>query len=98
VQYGWGRAVLVALGFLLIGMVVGSRMQRSLMQRRLDLSGGTIFIGAFFWAWVLGPAGALIGAPIMALIKVVLESSPRTHWIATLMSLGQPARGNAKKQ
>jgi predicted PurR-regulated permease PerM len=48
VQFGWGRAVLVMLGFILLGIVVGSTMQRSLLRRRLDLSGGTIFIGAFF--------------------------------------------------
>ncbi len=83
VQYGWGRAALVTLGFILLGMVVGSIMQRGLMQRRLDLSGGIIFVGAFFWAWVLSPAGALLGTPITALIKVILESSERTRWVAT---------------
>ncbi|MGE0539785.1 MAG: AI-2E family transporter [Dehalococcoidia bacterium] len=98
VQYGWGRAVLVMLGFILLGMVVGSTMQRSLLRRRLNLSSGTIFLGAFFWAWVLGPAGALIGAPIMALIKVILESSPRTRWIATLMSQGQPAPAREERR
>jgi predicted PurR-regulated permease PerM len=48
---------------------------------------------------VLGPAGALIGAPIMALIKVVLESSPRSSWVAALMSQGQPMpkRGDLRK-
>lgn len=83
VQYGWGRAALVMLGFILLGTVAGSVMQRGLMQRRLDLSGGIIFVGAFFWAWVLSPAGALLGTPITALIKVILESSERTRWVAT---------------
>jgi predicted PurR-regulated permease PerM len=90
VQYGWGRAALVAIGFMMLSMVVGSTMQRGAMTRRLNLSGGVIFLGAFFWAWVLGPAGALLAAPIMALIKLVLESSSQTRWLAVIMSQGMP--------
>ncbi|MGH2587616.1 MAG: AI-2E family transporter [Dehalococcoidia bacterium] len=99
VQYGWGRAAVVAVGFLAISMAVGAALGNRVVRRRLDLSGATIFLGAFFWAWVLGPAGALLAAPIMALIKVVLESSPETRWLAVLISAryAEPSSGEGKR-
>ncbi|MGD9890509.1 MAG: AI-2E family transporter [Dehalococcoidia bacterium] len=86
VQYGWPRAILVAIGFWGVSLLVGSMLGRKAMQRRLNLSAPALFLGAFFWAFVLGPAGALVGAPITAFIRIVLDSSRQTRWLARLMS------------
>ena len=39
-----------------------------------------------FWAWVLGPLGALLAIPVTLLLKAVLvDSDPRTRWVEALL-------------
>jgi AI-2 transport protein TqsA len=86
IQFGFLRAVLVVIGLIGISAAVHHRMGRNAIARRLDLSIAVLYLGAFFWTWILGPFGALLAAPIMALVKLLLESSGQTRWLAMLMS------------
>jgi AI-2 transport protein TqsA len=48
-----------------------------------------ITISLFFWAWVLGPLGALIAVPLTLAVKeLVLDSSDDTRWLSTVMGSG----------
>jgi predicted PurR-regulated permease PerM len=52
-------------------------------------------LSLFFWAWVLGAAGALLAVPlILAVMKLVLESSEETRWLVDLMGRAGEANDN----
>jgi predicted PurR-regulated permease PerM len=89
IQYGWGRALLVAAGFIGLSLFVGAILGRKEMQRRLNLSAPTLVLGTFFWMFVLGPGGALVAAPLTVILRMVLEQSGQTRWLARLMSAPQ---------
>jgi AI-2 transport protein TqsA len=43
-----------------------------------------------FWAWVLGPLGALLAVPLSLLMRALLiEADPDARWALTLVS-GRP--------
>jgi predicted PurR-regulated permease PerM len=86
VQYGTGRALLVAAGFTAIGIVVSQFIKRTEMQRRLNLSAPALLLSTFFWIFVLGPGGAFVAAPLTVLVRIILEQSGQTRWLAVLMS------------
>jgi predicted PurR-regulated permease PerM len=85
-QYGTGRALLVAVGFTAIGVVVSQFIKRTEMQRRLNLSAPALLLSTFFWIFVLGPGGAFVAAPLTVLVRIILEQSSQTRWLAVLMS------------
>ncbi len=38
-----------------------------------------------FWGWVLGPVGMLLSVPLTITVKIALESSSESHWLAVLL-------------
>ena len=81
-------ALLVAVGFLAINLVVGNLIEPRFMGRGLDLSTLVVFVSLIFWGWVFGPVGMFLSAPLTMLVKIALENDPRSRWIAILLSSG----------
>jgi predicted PurR-regulated permease PerM len=45
------------------------------------------FLSLVFWAWVLGPLGALLAIPLSLLAKgLLVDIDPATRWIGSLIS------------
>ena len=90
IQFGAGRALLAALGFLVINMIFGNLIEPRFMGRGLGLSTLVVFISLVFWGWVLGPVGMLLSVPLTMSVKIALETGEGTRWAAVLLE-GQPA-------
>ena len=45
-----------------------------------------VILSVLFWGWVLGAMGMLLAVPLTMTVKIALESSDDTRWIAVLMS------------
>jgi AI-2 transport protein TqsA len=44
-----------------------------------------------FWAWVLGPVGAILAIPLTLLVTALLiDVDPHSAWIATLLISTRP--------
>ena len=85
IQFGIGRTLLVAAGYVVVNMVVANVVEPKLMGRKLGLSTLVVFLSLVFWGWVWGPVGMLLSVPMTMVVKISLESSPSTHWISVLL-------------
>lgn len=85
VQIGTGSALLVLLGFLVINIVMGNIVEPKWTGYGVGLSPLVVFFSLIFWGWVLGPMGLILSVPLSVTVKIALESSEETHWVAVLM-------------
>jgi predicted PurR-regulated permease PerM len=85
-EYGWGRMLLVAAGYILINATVQNVIQPKLVVSRLNLTPLMSLLSSTFWPLVLGPVGAIIGVPLtMSVRSLVLDADPSTRWLADMM-------------
>jgi len=85
VQLGLASALATALGYVVINIAMGSILEPRYMGRGLGLSTLVVFLSLVFWGWVLGPVGMLLSVPLTMIVKIVLESSDETRWLAILL-------------
>lgn len=85
IQFDLLRAVLVAIGYVVINMVMGSVIEPRFMGRQLGLSTLVVFLSLVFWGWVLGPVGMILSVPLTITAKIALDSREETRWLAVLL-------------
>lgn len=85
VQLGFGDAVLVALGFLAVNVLMGNLLEPRLMGGGLGLSPLVVFLSLMVWGWLFGPVGMFLSIPLTMIVKIALEESPSTQWIAIML-------------
>ena len=86
VQLGPATAGFTALGFVVSNMVMGNIIEPRYMGRGLGLSTLVVFLSLIFWGWLLGTVGMLLSVPLTMIVKIALESSPDTRWVALLLA------------
>ena len=65
---------------------MGALFQPRFVGDSVGLSATATFVALLFWAWVLGPLGALLAIPVTLLLKAVLvDSDPRAGWVEALL-------------
>lgn len=69
---------------LVLNTLIGSLIEPRMLGTRLGVSPLVLLLGMLFWAWLWGPAGALLSVPILAATKIVLENIPDLAWIGEL--------------
>ncbi len=85
VKFGPGRAMIVALVFLSVNVLLGNLLEPQLMGRRLGLSTLVVFLSLVFWGWVWGPVGMLLSVPLTMIVKIMLENTEDLRWIAVML-------------
>jgi len=85
-EFGITKALIVLVGYILINGGVQNFLQPKMMGSGLNLSPLVVVISLFFWAWVLGPIGALLAVPMTIIVKeIFLEGFDDTRGLAGLM-------------
>ena len=93
VQISAGAALTAALGFLIVNVSVGNLLEPRWMGQGVGLSPLVVFLSLLVWGWILGPVGLLLSVPLSVTLKIALESSEETLWIAVLMGPENPSPG-----
>ena len=94
VEHGLWPSMIVAGGFLVINVVVGSFLEPKFMGKGLGLSPLVVFVSMAGWAWILGPVGAFLSVPLTITIKIALETNENTRWLGVLMSREAPGKSS----
>jgi len=98
VELGVAPALWTAAGYFVINTVVGSVIEPRFMGRGLGLSTLVVFVSLVFWGWILGPVGMFLSVPLTMAVKVALESSEATRWIAVLLGSEVPDSDTARQK
>ncbi|VAV82343.1 Uncharacterized UPF0118 membrane protein [hydrothermal vent metagenome] len=94
IQFDLWKVGLVALGYLLVNVIVGSILEPRIMGRGLGISTLVVFLSLVFWGWVFGPIGMLLSVPLTMTAKIALDSNEETRWIAVLIGSDEEAGGS----
>lgn len=84
-ESGWLYALIVVVGITALNLTIENVVQPGYTGRRLQLSPTVTFIAFFFWAWILGPVGALLSMPITVMIMLVCQNDQGTRWLAQII-------------
>lgn len=93
VQFGPGRAALVAAGYVAVNFLLGNVVEPKLMGRKLSLSTLVVFLSLIFWGRMLGLIGAVLCIPLTMALKFACENNEGTRWLAVLLGPDLPAGG-----
>ena len=77
--------------YCVVNFVIQSIIQPKVVGDAVGLSTTMSFLSLVFWAWVLGPVGALLAIPLTLLAKCLLiDIDPASRWIRPLISASTP--------
>ena len=97
IEGGMTLALVIILGYWFINGVISSVVAPRFFGKGLNLSAVVTLVAIFFWGFLLGPIGSILGVPLTALIKsVVLESYSETQWLAAALSMDEPSQGEGR--
>jgi predicted PurR-regulated permease PerM len=86
IEFGLGTAALTTLAYIVINIGISNGIEPRYLGHGLGLSPLVVILSVLFWGWVLGPMGMLLSVPLTMTVKIALESSDDTRWLAVLMS------------
>ncbi|KRF30363.1 AI-2E family transporter [Nocardioides sp. Soil805] len=79
--------LVVIVSYSLINVVIQTIIQPKVVGDAVGLSTSITFMSLVFWAWVLGPLGALLAIPLSLLLKALLiDVDHDTVWVRPLIS------------
>ena len=72
----------------------GGIVEPQLAGQRLDMSPIVLLLLVAFWGWAWGIMGMVLGVPLAVIMKIGLESDPRTRPIAIMLSRNPDTKSN----
>jgi predicted PurR-regulated permease PerM len=88
-EYGVERALVVIVGITIVNVSLENLVMPRLVGTSLRMAPSVVFLSFFFWAWLLGPSGALLAAFLSVITIIILDSYESTYWLAELMTGGE---------
>lgn len=73
---GWRDALIVFVGYQVINNVLDNVIGPRFVGRQMQISALLSFLSVIFWAWVLGPTGAILAVPLTVLIRDIAIGEP----------------------
>jgi predicted PurR-regulated permease PerM len=87
---GVREMVLVIAAYMVINVLIQTVIQPKFIGDVVGLSTTVTFLALAFWAWALGPLGALLAIPLTLLTKAILiDVDPGSRWLDTLIGSGE---------
>jgi predicted PurR-regulated permease PerM len=88
---GWQQMLLVIIAYIVLNSVLTSLIPPYFVGDAVGLSMVITLLSVVFWAWVLGPLGAVLAVPLTLLVKAVLvDADPRAAWAEAFVGSGEP--------
>jgi AI-2 transport protein TqsA len=88
----WRLMIIIVVAYSLLNAVITSLIPPYFVGEAVGLSITVTLISVVFWAWVLGPLGAVLAVPATLLVKAVLiDADPRAAWAEALVGSGRTA-------
>ncbi|MGB5831228.1 MAG: AI-2E family transporter [Thiohalocapsa sp.] len=85
VQLGPETAVLAAIGYMVVNVLIGNIVEPRVMGRGLGLSTLVVFLSLVFWGYILGSAGMFLSVPLTMALKIALAANPQTRPVAIML-------------
>jgi AI-2 transport protein TqsA len=97
---GVDQMLLVIAVYCVLNLVIQSLIQPRFVGDSVGLAMTTTFLALIFWAWLLGPLGALLAIPLTLLVKALLvDVDPTARWAVALAgSLERPPRAHRARR
>ena len=88
---GWRLMVTLVVLYIVLNTVVTSLVPPYVVGEAVGLSMTVALVSVVFWAWVLGPLGAVLAVPATLLVKALLvDADPRAGWAVPLIGSVRP--------
>jgi AI-2 transport protein TqsA len=85
---GWQLMVVVIVVYCVLNFVGQSLIQPRFIGGAVGLSTTVAFVALLFWAWLLGPLGAILAIPLTLLTKALLiDIDPKAKWADSLLGV-----------
>ena len=94
---GLGPMLAVVIAYTAINFVVQILLQPRITGDAVGITGTVAFLSLIFWAFILGPLGALLAVPATILVKSLLVDHSETgHWFGALINSSSTKAGKQK--
>lgn len=78
--------IIVIISFSVINFVIQTLIQPKFTGDAVGITPSVAFLSLIFWAFILGPLGALLAVPATLFVKAILiDHSERTQWFGALI-------------
>lgn len=95
---GVKELIIVVIAYVVINFVVQSVIQPKVVGDALGLTATISFLSLIFWAYVLGPLGAILALPMTLLAKALfIDADPQKAWLQPLLSGEKAAEDEREK-
>lgn len=93
---GWQSMVLVIVVYTILNSIVTTIVPAKFVGDAVGMSMTVTVASVAFWAWVLGPLGAVLAIPLSLLVKAIFIDSVRSaRWLAGFVDAGPRRRRSA---
>lgn len=93
-EKGWQAALIVVVAYSVLNFVVQSVIQPKFAGDAVGVTPTISFLSLLFWAWVLGPLGAILALPATLLCKAILvDADPEVRWINAFIAAKPKSAG-----